>query len=158
MYLSTVLILVLLFVFFYIFLSYNQFMNVISTLGFTQVEVEKLAILGDVSVVQLTGECSELVFYISPEQAVAIQRGMSQITGFRPMTHDLFVDVLEGFELNPSLVRITDMKDGTYFAEIVLQKWNRLLIVDSRPSDAIALAVRTNTPIYVNDNLLTRTC
>ncbi len=109
-------------------------------------------------IVILKGECTELNFFISPEQASAINEGSSQTTKFRPMTHDILVDILEGFEIKLVMVKITKLSDNTYFAELTLQEWNRLFIVDTRPSDAIAIAVRTNTPIYVNEELVTKTC
>jgi hypothetical protein len=80
------------------------------------------------------------------------------VTKFRPMTHDLIVDILEGFEIKPVMVKITKMESETYFAELTMKQGNRLLIVDIRPSDAIAISVRTNTPIYANEKLVMKTC
>jgi bifunctional DNase/RNase len=106
----------------------------------------------------LKGECTELNFFISQQQALAINEGLSETTGFRPMTHDILVDIIEGFEIKPIMVKITKLSDNTYFAELTLQEWNRFLIVDIRPSDAVAIAVRTNTPVYVNEELVMKTC
>jgi len=119
-------------------------------------EVEKV-ISGLTPAVQLKGECSELSIFISPEQAMAIEQGL-QGFNYRPGTHDILVDILEGFDIDPLLVKITKLEDSTYFAELALQRWNYFLILDIRPSDAIATAVRTNIPIYVNENLVIKIC
>jgi len=121
-------------------------------------KVDRLIAVGENAVVQLKGECSEMSFYISPWQASAISEGTSNKTPFRPSTHDIIVDVLEGFGITPIMVKITKLEDNTYFGELVLQRWNYLLILDIRPSDAVATAVRTNTPIYVNESLAIKTC
>jgi hypothetical protein len=120
--------------------------------------IEKIITAGQLTVIQLKANCSELAFYISPDQASAISEGMSKTTKFRPMTHDVFVDVLEGFDIKPIMIKITKLSDNAYFAELILQRWNRFLIVDIRPSDALAISVRTNTPIFVNQNLTTKVC
>lgn len=143
------------------FLIYNHLKlkkALLSTEGFVPMRVERLIAVENYSLVELKNNCSEFSFYVSPQQGYSIERGISNITGYRPLTHDIFVDVLEGFDVRPLLVKITKLSDGTYFAELILQKWNRFLILDTRPSDAIALAVRTGTPIYVNESLVTRTC
>jgi len=121
-------------------------------------KLDKIITTLDRNVVILKGECTELNFFISPEQALAIQEGLSNVTKFRPMTHDLIVDILAGFEIKPVMVKITKISDDTYFAELTLKEFNRILITDTRPSDAIAIAVRTNTPIYVNESLVMKTC
>ena len=112
----------------------------------------------DRNVVVLKGDCTELNFFISPEQALAINEGMYNQTNFRPMTHDLIIDILEGFEIKPIMLKITSLTENTYFSELTLQQLNRLFIVDTRPSDGIAIAVRSNIPIYVNEKLIMKTC
>jgi len=129
-----------------------------TTEGYVQMNLDKVVSAMDRYVIILTGECTELNFFISPEQASAIEEGLSEETKFRPMTHDILVDILEGFEIKPVMVKITSLSDNTYFAELTLREWNRLFIVDIRPSDGVAIAVRTNTPIYVNEELVTKTC
>jgi len=120
--------------------------------------VEKLSLVEENAAVQLKGECSILDIYITVWQASAIEEGMRGVTQPRPSTHVIIVDILEDFGIQPMMVKITKMEEGTYYAELYLTSWNRLLILDIRPSDAIAVAVRTNTPIYVNENLVTKTC
>jgi len=125
--------------------------------GFVEMKVDNV-ITELTPTVKLKGECSELDILISPEQAFAIEQGLSKVSIYRPGTHDILVDILKNFNIKPVLVKITKLQDSTYFAELALQNWNNFLILDIRPSDAIAIAIRTNTPIYVNENLITKTC
>jgi hypothetical protein len=157
-YFFTIIIIVLILIVFYSFYAYTQAKNVLITEGFIQMNIEKIITVGQLTAIQLKAGCSELSFYISPDQASAISEGISNVTKSRPMTHDVFVDSLEGFDIKPMMVKITKLSDNTYFAELILQRWNRFLIADIRPSDALAIAVRTNTPIYVNENLTTKVC
>lgn len=136
----------------------TRFETFLTTEGYVPMELDKIVSTMDRNIVILKGECTELNFFISPQQALAIQEGLSEETKFRPMTHDIIVDIIEGFEIKPAMIKITKLSNNTYFAELTLQEWNRLLIVDVRPSDAIAIAVRTNTPIYVNEELVMKTC
>lgn len=157
-YFFIIIILVFIVITFYSFYAYVQTQNLLTTEGFIQMNIEKMVNVGQLTAIQLKANCSELSFYISPDQASAILEGVSNVTKFRPMTHDVFVDVLEGFDIKPIVVKITDLSDNTYFAELTLQRWNKFLIADIRPSDALAISVRTNTPIYVNQNLTTKVC
>ena len=136
----------------------TKFETVLTTEGYVPMKLDKLVSAIDRHIVILKGECTELNFFISPEQASAINEGLSEEIKFRPMTHDILVDILEGFEIKPVMVKITTLSDNTYFAELTLQEWNRFFIVDIRPSDAVAIAVRTGTLIYVNEELVMKTC
>jgi len=136
----------------------TRFETVLTTEGYVYMELDRIVSAVDRNIIILKGECTELNFFVSPEQAWAINEGLSNETKFRPMTHDILVDILEGFEIKPVMVKITTLSDNTYFAELTLQEWNRFLIVDTRPSDALAIAVRTNAPIYVNEELVMKTC
>jgi bifunctional DNase/RNase len=95
-----------------------------------------------------------LPIWIGPPEASAI---MSKLQGGeppRPMTHDLLQSVVE--ELGSSVVRIavTELRENTFYAVITLRNGDAELEIDSRPSDAIALAVRTNAPIYAADEVI----
>ncbi|MDI6826201.1 MAG: bifunctional nuclease family protein [Candidatus Aenigmarchaeota archaeon] len=158
MYSLTIIILILIAISIYSLYGYVQTRKIFATEGFIEMRLEKVISVDKLAVVQLKSDCSELSFYISPDQASAISEGISNVTKFRPMTHDTFVNVLEGFDVKPIMVKITKLSENTYYAELTLQRGNRFLIVDSRPSDAIALAVRTNVPIYVNESLTTKVC
>ena len=137
---------------------YLQFQVPITTEGFIPMQVDRIITVGNNAVVQLKGKCSEMGIYVSPSQAIAISEGTFNKTPFRPSTHDIIVDILGGYGITPIMIKITRLEESTYFAELILQKWNQMLILDIRPSDAMATAVRTNTAIFVNESLVTKTC
>lgn len=101
-----------------------------------------------------------LPIYIGPEEAKAIAMVLEGVTTPRPMTHDLFRDVLEATGNQLVSVTITELragpggKGGTFYAELELSGPSGTVKVSSRPSDAIALAVRTNTPIRATEEVL----
>jgi len=157
-YLFIIIFLVVIAIAFYSFYSYMQTKNFLTTEGFIQMDIEKMVTVGQLTAIQLKTGCSELSFYITPDQMSAISEGASNVTKSRPMTHDVFVDVIEGFDIKPIMVQITKLSDNIYYAELVLQRETRYLFIDIRPSDALAIAIRTNTPIYVNESLTTKVC
>ena len=88
-----------------------------------------------------------------PEAAAILTRLRGEETP-RPMTHDLFVSVLDELGAEVVQVSVTELRDSTYHAEITLQRNGETLLIDSRPSDAIALAVRTEAPIFAADEVI----
>ena len=74
------------------------------------------------------------------------------------MTHDLIHNVIEGLNAGVVKVVINDLKNNTFYAKIVLQGNSALVEIDSRPSDAIALAMQKNTPIFVEKKVLEEVC
>jgi len=158
MYIFIIIVLALISIGFYFSYAYTQAQNLISIEGYIHMNIEKFVTVNALTAIQLKSDCYELSFYITPDQAYAISEGVPNATKFRPMTHDIYVDTLEGFDIKPIIVKITKLSNNVYYSELVLQRLNRFLIIDTRPSDALAIAVRTNTPIYVNKNLTTKVC
>ena len=97
-----------------------------------------------------------LPIWIGSAEASAIIRKIENIKSTRPMTHDLFMQISEQSEYQITKVEINDVDDQTYFSTIYMfnEKLNHELKIDSRPSDAIAIALRADVPIYVTDNVL----
>jgi len=95
-----------------------------------------------------------LSIWIGPAEAQAIAMQMQGINPPRPMTHDLVKEILDGAGVEFRKVLIQDLKDTTYYARIFLHAGRHELQIDSRPSDAIALAVRFHRPIFVASALL----
>ena len=95
-----------------------------------------------------------LPIFIAPPEATAIAFALQGVVTERPMTHDLIRDLLNTFEVNLQRVLVTELRGTTYYAEIHAQLNGRQYTVSSRPSDAIAIAVRTGTPLFVADDLL----
>lgn len=98
-----------------------------------------------------------LPIWIGNSEANAIALQLENVKVPRPMTHDLLCGILSQVEIPVREVRITDLKDNTYFADIVLEKGGGDVHVDARPSDAVALAVRIGAPIYVEDSIFEKT-
>jgi bifunctional DNase/RNase len=90
-------------------------------------------------------------------EAMALQRALTREEFARPLTHDLFLNALQAFDIVPREVRIVSMQQETFFAEIVLHQETAEASVetalDCRPSDALALAARSNLKILVNEEL-----
>ena len=101
----------------------------------------------------------EKVFVISVEFNIGrvIGEFLNEAPKERPLTHDLMVNVLKGFNVTIERVVITEMKNATYFARIILQQQNELgkkiVEIDARPSDCLALATAQKRPIYVTAKL-----
>ena len=98
-----------------------------------------------------------LPIIVGSNEAQAIALYLEGVDMPRPMTHDLLINVLDSLESDIRQVTIARMKNGTFFAEIEVSN-SKVgdIIIDSRPSDAIAIALRTMTPIYVSDEVMER--
>ncbi len=95
-----------------------------------------------------------LPIWIGLFEASAIATELEKITFSRPMTHDLINDLLKSVEANIMMIEINDLRDNTFFAMIHLLINGNKVAVDSRPSDAIALALRANAPIFVHEKVM----
>lgn len=95
-----------------------------------------------------------LPIWIGPGEAQAIRRLLSDESFPRPLTHDLLFLVVEGLKAAVGRILISDLKENTFFASIVIERDGQMLSIDARPSDSIALALRAKAPIYVNEALL----
>jgi bifunctional DNase/RNase len=95
-----------------------------------------------------------LPIWIGSNEANAIAMGLSGQKFQRPLTHDLLSTVIRGLRGNVVKILISDLKDNTFYATILLQGEHELLTVDARPSDSIAVALREGAPIFVDEKLL----
>ena len=95
-----------------------------------------------------------LPIWIGILEANAIAVGLEKVRLPRPMTHDLFKNVLDTLEIRLLRVEVTDIKDNTYYAELHLDAGGKPMVIDSRPSDAIAIALRLGSPILVHDTVI----
>jgi bifunctional DNase/RNase len=95
-----------------------------------------------------------LPIWVGPVEANAIALQIENVAPPRPMTHDLLNNVM--LELGASLVRvvITNLRDNTFYAYLELRRKGETLLVDARPSDAIALSLRTKSPVFVDSKVL----
>lgn len=97
-----------------------------------------------------------LPIVVGPAEAQAIAIQMEKVVPPRPMTHDLFSNVLTKIKADISRVVINDLKDSTYYATIDVIQHGSLLHIDARPSDGIALALRMGSPILVAEAVMAR--
>jgi len=95
-----------------------------------------------------------LPIWVGKSEASAISFALEGIAAPRPMTHDLMKSVLDTVDAKVISVVVNDLKDNTYYAKIHLSHKDSEYAIDSRPSDAIALALRTSTPIFAQDEVI----
>jgi bifunctional DNase/RNase len=95
-----------------------------------------------------------LPIWVGVYEANAIALEIEKVTTPRPMTHDLIKNVLTGLDALIHKVVVTELKDDTFFAVIWVEREGQVVSIDSRPSDALALALRMDCPIFVDDQVL----
>jgi len=95
---------------------------------------------------------------IGIHEAYAIDRRMKGVAVQRPLTHDLIERLIDQLDCRIEQVVISELRDSTFFAKLVLRRDGELIEVDSRPSDAIAVGAGTSIPIFVDDSVLKEVC
>ena len=95
-----------------------------------------------------------LPIWVGIYEANAIALEIEKVATPRPMTHDLIKNVLAGLETKVHKVVVTELRDDTFFAVIWIEREGRYISIDSRPSDALAVAMRLDCPIFVEDEVL----
>lgn len=95
-----------------------------------------------------------LPIWIGVAEATSIASAIKQVAMARPLTHDLMFSALSEFGASIDRVIITELKESTYFADLFVSIGDRVVSLDSRPSDAIALALRASAPIFVTKQVL----
>ena len=97
---------------------------------------------------------SVLPIWVGIYEANAIALEIEKVTTPRPMTHDLLKNLLLGLETRVQKVVVSELKEDTFYALIWLERDGQVMSIDSRPSDALALALRVDCPIFVEDGVL----
>ena len=95
-----------------------------------------------------------LPIWIGHPEAASILMKLQGANTPRPMSHDLFADMLTELDVTCTQVAVTELRDNTFFASITLRQGENEIEIDSRPSDALALAVRTDAPIYAAEDVI----
>ena len=95
-----------------------------------------------------------LPIWVGIYEANAIALEIEKVTTPRPMTHDLIKNVLTGLEAQVSKVVVSELREDTFYAVIWMERDGHMISIDSRPSDALALALRVDCPIFVEDEVL----
>src|SRR4030042_5443950 len=109
---------------------------------------------GNAGLVRPLGLDVAVPLFIAPLEAQAILIGLGNVKMPRPLTHDLFLSVLESLEASINRVEIISLKEGTFFAKLVLDASGSEIAIDARPSDCLALAVRVKCPIYIDESVV----
>jgi bifunctional DNase/RNase len=101
-----------------------------------------------------SGSDAVLPIWVGLYEANAIALEIEKVSTPRPMTHDLIKNVIAGLDAHVHKVVVTELKEDTFYAVIWMECDGRVISVDSRPSDALALALRVDCPIFVEDEVL----
>lgn len=97
-----------------------------------------------------------LPIWIGAAEGNSIALAMSNVKAARPLTHDLIVGIFDRLEIEIARVVISDLIDNTFYASLYLLHNNKEFHIDSRPSDAIAIAIRINAPVFVEEEVIAR--
>ncbi len=113
---------------------------------------------GNQFLVLLKTEQSDIVpIVIGPLEAMSIAAGRSKESLPRPMSHDLMLSMLELLNAEIERIEVTDLIDGTFYAKLIIKGRGIEFEIDSRPSDALALAVRVNAPLFIAKKVIEQT-
>lgn len=121
---------------------------VIDSVRVSLVNQQRIVVLRDLN------EERYLPVWIGPYEAEAITIGLQEIEVARPQTHDLIRNVLNAFHARLARVEIIELRDDVFYANLIVEADGKFLTVDSRPSDALALAVRYGVTIYVSSDVM----
>jgi hypothetical protein len=108
-----------------------------------------------VVILQTKDGSKRLPIWIGPPEASAIAMEIAGKKFQRPLTHDLLVNIMKGLDVKVQKVEVTDLVENTFFAKVYLEKGGDILCVDARPSDSIAIALKTKARIFANPKLFT---
>ena len=103
---------------------------------------------------EAAGEGRVLPIFIGGPEATAIAFALEEVETPRPMTHDLMKDLLDELGATVERVTVTELRDATFYAEIVLSSAGTVHSISARPSDAVALAIRTGAPVFAEEGVL----
>jgi bifunctional DNase/RNase len=95
-----------------------------------------------------------LPIWIGKPEADSIALALGKVATPRPLTHDLVKNIVDGLNVKIVKIVVTEIADNTYYALIYLNDGKKETLIDSRPSDAVAVALRASVPIYVEDNIM----
>jgi bifunctional DNase/RNase len=97
-----------------------------------------------------------LPIWIGKPEADSIALALGKVETPRPLTHDLIKNITDGLKIRITKIIVTDIQDNTYYSLLCLNDGKKETFVDSRPSDAVAVALRVNAPIFIEDSIMER--
>ena len=104
--------------------------------------------------IYIASGCNVITFDVTADQAYSIANGMQNTLSSRPLTHDIMTDLMDVFGIQITQIKIDRYANGIYYTTIIFRSGDKVLELDARPSDAIALATRTKTPVYIRESFL----
>lgn len=150
---------ILLTLFLFLFLLLNVYKTLSYNLeGYMKLDLSKIYYREDSSIIILSHGCYYFEFYTTKEQGNAIEIAYRNIETQRPLTHDIITEIMKKFRIKSKLLKIERLVNDTYYATLVLEDIFKREEIDIRPSDGVAIAIRTNTPIYVHKSLIKDVC
>jgi hypothetical protein len=117
-------------------------------------EYERVDVSVAPSLIYLSSECYSLTMVTSTSQTDSIQNGLDKVIKVRPNSHDLISEIFKSLAIKVLFVKVSSFEGDTYYARILLLQENKIIDLDARPSDSIAIAVRADAPVYVKKELL----
>ena len=117
--------------------------------GYTEIKVDVAP-----QTIILSSNCSSMALPLNDLQVYSIKNALQKKIEVRPTTHDTFKALIENYNITLELVKITEMKDDVYLSEMIFKSGNKVLNLDAKPSDAIAIALRTGNKIYMKKSIL----
>jgi bifunctional DNase/RNase len=97
-----------------------------------------------------------LPIWIGKPEADSIALALGKVETPRPLTHDLIKNITDGLKIKITKIIVTDIQENTYYSLVCLNDGKKETFVDSRPSDAVAVALRVNAPIFIEDSIMER--
>lgn len=126
----------------------------VQTLIVSSAPAPSIIVLQPADEAHMEGTRRIIPIWIGSNEAAQIGIALEKARFSRPMTHDLFLDALTNLDARIDHVLINNAKGSTFYARLVLQQHGRLIDLDARPSDALALALRQQAPIYIDEEVL----
>jgi bifunctional DNase/RNase len=126
----------------------------LSTVGFVKANISVDLADQYTGNITLSANCYDMAGGVEASQVVSIYDALNNQSESRPNAHDLVRDVFTTLKIDVLMVKVTDIRESSFYAKIVLRQGNTVLNYDIRPSDGIAIALRMKAPIYVNETLL----
>ncbi|MFP4113168.1 MAG: bifunctional nuclease domain-containing protein [Spirochaetota bacterium] len=109
---------------------------------------------GNAVLVKPIGSERAVPIFIGQLEAQSILIGLGNVPMPRPLTHDLFITMMEKLNATIDRVDITELKDGTFYARIVMKQGLKKIVIDSRPSDALGITARLHCPLYIAESIV----
>jgi uncharacterized protein len=109
---------------------------------------------GNAVLVKPIGSERAVPIFIGQLEAQSILIGLGNVPMPRPLSHDLFITMMEKLNATIDRVDITDLKDGTFYARVVMKQGLKKIVIDSRPSDALGITARIHCPLYIAESIV----